>query len=80
MLQDSWAGYESYSGMSEYQSDFVYANLVHMYHVNLISSKDTPTRYSRKLPVTNEHKSHDQSLLFHTQESCSILPDHVSYE
>ena len=22
ILQDSWAGYESYSGMSEYQSDF----------------------------------------------------------
>ena len=22
MVQDSWAGYESYSGMSEYQSDF----------------------------------------------------------
>ena len=42
MLQDSWAGYESYSGMSEYQSDFF---LVHTYHVNLISSEDTPTRY-----------------------------------
>ena len=73
MLQDSWAGYESYSGMSEYQSDFFYAKLVHTYHVNLISSEDTPTHYSRKLPVTNVQKSHDQSLPFHPR----ILPDHV---
>ena len=60
---------------------------MHTYHVNLISSEDTPTSYSRKLPVTkctNEQKSHDQSLIINRfrfiQESCSILPDHVSYE
>ena len=121
MLQDSWAGYESYSGMSEYQSDFFYAKLVHTYHVNLISSEDTPTHYSRKLlqfaeflqlgfpksdhvsnGITIAHviafgktelqelckpqyqllmsRSHMTNRFHFTQESCSILPDHISYE
>ena len=36
-----------------------------MYHVNLISSEDMPTHYLRKLPVTNDQKSHDQLLSFY---------------
>ena len=51
-----------------------------MYHVNLVSSEDIPTHYLRKLPVTNDQKSHDQSFPFYPRILQHNARPHRLYE